>query len=46
MYHKVLNLKRYILTELEVEECLKAAKAVGGYWTAVDHLYQVKIEIK
>ena len=26
------------LTELEIEECLKAAKAVGGYWTAVDFI--------
>ena len=26
------------LTELEIEECLKAAKAVGGYWTAVDYI--------
>ena len=26
------------LTQLEVEECLKASKAVGGYWTAVDFI--------
>jgi len=26
------------LTELEIEECLKASKAVGGYWTAVDFI--------
>ena len=26
------------LTELEIEESLKAAKAVGGYWTAVDFI--------
>ena len=26
------------LTELEIEETLKAAKAVGGYWTAVDFI--------
>src|SRR5210317_864386 len=26
------------LTELEIEECLKAAKAVGGLWTAVDFI--------
>ena len=30
--------KKISLTELEVEECLKAAKAVGGYWTAVDFI--------
>ena len=30
--------KNIKLTELEVEECLKAAKAVGGYWTAVDFI--------
>ena len=27
------------LTELEIEECLKASKAVGGYWTAVDFIH-------
>ena len=26
------------LTELEITECLKAAKAVGGLWTAVDFI--------
>ena len=26
------------LTELEIEECLKRSKAVGGYWTAVDFI--------
>ena len=26
------------LTELEIEECLKAAKAVNGLWTAVDFI--------
>ena len=26
------------LTKLEIEECLKASKAVGGYWTAVDFI--------
>src|SRR5210317_2057262 len=26
------------LTELEIEECLKASKAVGGYWAAVDFI--------
>ena len=26
------------LTELEIEESLKASKAVGGYWTAVDFI--------
>ena len=26
------------LTELEIEECLKASKAVGGHWTAVDFI--------
>ena len=26
------------LTELEIEECLNASKAVGGYWTAVDFI--------
>ena len=26
------------LTELEIEESLKAAKAVGGFWTAVDFI--------
>ena len=26
------------LTELEIAECLKAAKAVGGLWTAVDFI--------
>ena len=26
------------LTELEIEESLKAGKAVGGYWTAVDFI--------
>ena len=37
--------KKITLTELEVEEeCLKAAKAVGGYWTLLT-LYQVKTEI-
>ena len=30
--------KKIKLTELEIEECLKAAKAVGGYWTAVDFI--------
>ena len=30
--------KKITLTELEIEECLKAAKAVGGYWTAVDFI--------
>jgi ribosomal protein S6--L-glutamate ligase len=30
--------KDYKLTDLEIEECLKAAKAVGGYWTAVDFI--------
>jgi len=30
--------KNIKLTELEIEECLKAAKAVGGYWTAVDFI--------
>ena len=30
--------KKINLTELEIEECLKAAKAVGGYWTAVDFI--------
>ncbi len=30
--------KNIKLTELEVEESLKAAKAVGGYWTAVDFI--------
>ena len=26
------------LTELEIEECIKAAKAVNGIWTAVDFI--------
>ena len=26
------------LTEVEITECLKAAKAVGGLWTAVDFI--------
>ena len=26
------------LTELEIEQCLLASKAVGGYWTAVDFI--------
>ena len=26
------------LTELEIEECIKAAKAVNGVWTAVDFI--------
>jgi len=30
--------KKITLTELEIEECLKAAKAVSGYWTAVDFI--------
>ncbi len=30
--------KKITLTELEIEECLKASKAVGGYWTAVDFI--------
>jgi len=30
--------KKIKLTELEIEESLKAAKAVGGYWTAVDFI--------
>ena len=30
--------KKIQLTELEMEESLKAAKAVGGYWTAVDFI--------
>ena len=30
--------KNIKLTELEIEETLKAAKAVGGYWTAVDFI--------
>jgi hypothetical protein len=38
MYRKVLNQKTLKLTELEIEESLKAAKAVGGYWTAVDFI--------
>ena len=38
MYRKVLIIKNIKLTELEIEECLKAAKAVGGYWTAIDFI--------
>ena len=30
--------KNIKLTELEIEETLKAGKAVGGYWTAVDFI--------
>ena len=30
--------KKIKLTELEIEECLKAAKAVNGLWTAVDFI--------
>jgi len=30
--------KNIKLTELEIEQCLLAAKAVGGYWTAVDFI--------
>ena len=30
--------QKITLTELEIEETLKAAKAVGGYWTAVDFI--------
>ena len=30
--------KKITLTELEIEQCLLAAKAVGGYWTAVDFI--------
>ena len=32
------KVKKYKLTELEVEQCLLAAKAVGGSWTAVDFI--------
>ena len=32
------NAKKYSLTELEVEQSLLAAKAVGGVWTAVDFI--------
>jgi hypothetical protein len=38
MYRKVQYLKRLQLTDLEIKESLKAAKAVGGYWTAVDFI--------
>ena len=30
--------KKITLTTLEIEQCLLAAKAVGGYWTAVDFI--------
>ena len=30
--------KNIKLTELEIEQCLLASKAVGGYWTAVDFI--------
>ena len=46
MYHKALEPEKLKLTELEIEESLKAAKAVNGLWTAVDHLYQVRIREK
>jgi ribosomal protein S6--L-glutamate ligase len=32
------NVKEYPLTELEVEQCLLAAKAINGSWTAVDFI--------
>ena len=32
------KVKEYKLTELEVEHCLLAAKAIGGSWTAVDFI--------
>ena len=32
------KVKEYPLTELEVEECLLAAKAIDGSWTAVDFI--------
>ena len=32
------KVKEYSLTELEVEQCLLAAKAVDGSWTAVDFI--------
>ena len=32
------KVKKYSLTELEVEQSLLAAKAVGGVWTAVDFI--------
>ena len=32
------NVKEYPLTELEVEQCLLAAKAMDGSWTAVDFI--------
>ena len=32
------EVKELELTDLEIEESLKAAKAVGGYWTAVDFI--------
>ena len=32
------KVEEYSLTELEVEQCLLAAKAVGGSWTAVDFI--------
>ena len=38
MYHKVRSQLKIDLTEVEITECLKAAKAVGGLWTAVDFI--------
>ena len=37
-YHKVQEPVKIDLTEVEITECLKAAKAVGGLWTAVDFI--------
>ena len=32
------NVKNYELSELEIEQCLLASKAVDGFWTAVDFI--------
>ena len=36
------KVEEYSLTELEVEQCLLAAKAVDGSWTAVDFIHSQK----
>jgi glutathione synthase/RimK-type ligase-like ATP-grasp enzyme len=38
MYHKVQYLEKIELTELELEQSLRAAKAINGLWAAVDFI--------
>ena len=37
-YSQGAKVKKYKLTDLEIEQCLRAAKAVGGLFTAVDFI--------